>query len=116
MKSPEQQSILAAEILGWKEVSPCHGSECKTWQLGKRIVPTQGLPAFHADANASLMLIEWMAKPENGGCLISVASCVGGGWTATFRSPFRRDVPIHALTFQLAVLGAFLRANGKEVA
>lgn len=122
--TPEKQSILAAEILGWRK-SPFGWVKPQSVELDR-------LPAFHTDANASLQLVEWMRQrgwnctQENG---------LDGTWEVTFHKPDYEGSPkehrgviygqervIHyqpAPTVPLAVLGAFLgaflRAEGKEI-
>lgn len=113
LMKPEQQSILAAEILGWTHI--IRHPEVTTGKCPLRN-DFCTVPAFHSDANAALQLVEWMKT--------------GGPWplflvwnSDTGTASFCRDDggeptvigTATAGTFQLAVLHAFLRANGKEV-
>lgn len=108
--TPEQKSILAAEILGWRKregwFSRWSAPDGNQW-----LCP----PDFHTDANASLLLVEWMAKPENGEWVFN-AWCYPRVETST--AYFASNGVTHAEnanTLPLAVLGAFLKANGKEI-
>ncbi len=100
MKTPEQQSILAAELLGWK-------FEDEMWWSPEKDYPrlVEQLPSFNYDANASLLLVEWMKEKH----VIRMAT-IGGRWHVQIGSfTFSSD------TLPLAILGAFLKANGKDI-
>jgi len=133
----EQQSILAAEILGakwylfdsgyswlsFKDLTLDIANQCSRWKAidapedpGK-IVIGDTVPAFHRDANASLQLVEWMGK---NGQPVEIKRTSA----ATVQDKFRyyclcyhdgKRFDCYSATLPLAVLGAFLRANGKEV-
>ena len=123
---PEQQSIFAAEILGWKEHPELRWPYSYPHVMGQ---PREELliPAFHIDANASLQLVKWMAK-QDWNC--TAENGLDSTWEITFHKPDYEGSPKEhrgvmygeerviyyqpASTFPLAVLGAFLRANGKE--
>ncbi len=117
MKTPEAMSILAAEILGWTRTEHERG-DC---QIDIRYVNKDGrciinLPAFHSDANAALQLVKWI-KTSGPWPLFLVWNSDTG--TASFcRNDGGEPTAIGTATdstFQLAVLVAFLRANGKEI-
>lgn len=117
--TPKAQAVLAAEILGWTDLGirtsdiesqALHGTPPNTTHKpGAWVVPD-----FYTDANTSLMLVEWMEK--KGWELESTLRL--GLWSVTFiklRGPkFDYSITVSASTFPLAVLGAFLKANGKE--
>ncbi len=114
--TPKQQSILAAEILGW-EKKGCSCGCARPWvapdaHLG---VYEWQLPAFHSDANAALQLVEWMQKTRK---LFLVWTSYLGKASFYEKDLFSAPEVVGTAThdsFSLAILGAFLRANGKEV-
>ncbi len=109
---PQEQSILAAELLGWKKIplpksmnwGQDAGPDKQWWYIHQ-------LPNFTTDANASLLLVEWMRERGREFKCDLETGCM---WHVYFT----KEITHHfsAETFPLAVLHAFLRANGKEVA
>lgn len=125
MRSPEQLSILAAEVLGWQDVEHRHGRTPDEdaiigWQPPLKTQPQykfqnkSKIPAFHTDANASMQLVEWMAKPENGE-LDWFCRNEADGVLFAFSGKAVPQFEAVAPTLPLATLHAFLRANGKEI-
>lgn len=98
------QQIAAAEMLGW-EPTP-EGSFHPDNPTG------QTMPNFHTDANASLQLIEWM-REKGWGLHINNDLKV---WRVWFHHSKHDAVENFGKedSFPLAILNAFLRANGRE--
>ena len=139
--TPDAQSMLAAKILGYhaaKQDRMISEDKVFSWRLfdGNGIPRSEfcaseeaawnivSIPAFDTDAKAALMLVDWMAK---NGWFCELANGLDYTWECSFmRARTAATKPedisgerelhyIPAQTLPLAILGAFIRAKGKEI-
>jgi hypothetical protein len=105
--------IKCAELVGWTEIgSNGYGFNPIPRYLlpGEKLRAKDPLPNFPVSADAALQLVEWMAKPENGG--YNYRACD----TAVFTHGFgfvndEHSFEATAPTLPLAICLAFLRVN-----
>lgn len=105
--NPPAIRIKCAEIVGWTYIEQLAYTGIPKGSRGS--ADARVIPNYTESADAALQLVEWMAKPENGGWWYESQGSTKHGFSFCKIGENRDAV---ADTIPLVICLAFLKANG----